>query len=951
MPAFGPGGEWLPSPAEETTKYTVVDGIPEVKPVYVPTDIVAWNNPFSGETDPQMLKMYDDFSMRQASLNFGQGQPERVKLQAHDPPSMGGGFRDVPAITTQTGASLLNDLSTVFGEGARLGNSNLVDEGLGDAKHPIREMSLSHAQRGKYTQLGDVIVYYMRIEPSIWTGPGGVLPYQLTNDPKLQWDTVEYLPQMVDPTPELAPARTLAFRRKTHTSGFQRYALAIRNTTDYVKSEEGQIGMARQVRHMAITIQEFNAFSVLYALNEADEVYKQYIRRIVGHKNAGSNLELMNFEKFLWDRMKKKLGINQLDAQIRELMQVFGGSADTWIITAQQAIYMGLNIERNTNASEVGVQMALSNAEDSINSMQRFNLGNVIVSRAFAVGVKASQHPHQFHAMIGEHADMYNVLDKMDYEQFSLTDLVNRAQTVEVFDESNKTQAQITLQMAIENCEIFDADGAPNNNMAARYKNSKPSNFGKEAFRTEKVRATRGTAEAWIPKNLVDGSGVFFPTLGPYLVSACFGQPQRARMFASSFIQALKRLAETYNAEWPIVNQELAWYGSRPEGDPPAFPTATVEGGAYVSQVTAGVVTGGQQESSQLYRMLNLVANGTYDVTFSNEATDSTQVNAISTADRRFPTGADRVAKDGMEAAFQEILRRASPQDKAALRFMAAIPFSRMNLLGLHNQGIAIPVAFTVRRPHMTYGTQAAYKLKRGPETGNTFLKPGIFSMAEDANIQEVAGMYSYKVKALVKEPKNVFAARNVYANKYIGGANIKPIRKPAPSSKERYAPMQNYYGVGHIPLGRSGGRAPDPLRPSIYFFMEPYHWVNKPDRSPTYSIHNKLYVHYGGNPLAVAMNESLVDVSSPMTDWYRVYWEFDGKILPSINPYETNITLLQHHVPMNGTTHRGPTRHWNPFTKEFGTENYTEPGQGHWGPVIRIDEAAIRVGESRSED
>jgi len=52
--------------------------------------------------------------------------------------------------------------------------------------------------------------------------------------------------------------------------------------------------------------------------------------------SAGSNLELMNFEKCQWDRIKK-LDIDQLDAQICERMRVFGGSTDTWTIAAQQA--------------------------------------------------------------------------------------------------------------------------------------------------------------------------------------------------------------------------------------------------------------------------------------------------------------------------------------------------------------------------------------------------------------------------------------------------------------------------------------------------------------------------------------------------------------------------------------------------------------------------------------
>jgi hypothetical protein len=89
---------------------------------------------------------------------------------------------------------------------------------------------------------------------------------------------------------------------------------------------------------------------------------------------------------------------------------------------------------------------------------------------------------------------------------------------------------------------------------------------------------------------------------------------------------------------------------------------------------------------------------------------------------------------------------------------------------------LRFPLGFYICRPHMTYRMLYGIKVLRGKEMGMTLMRPGLFEMADDAVTQKHIGTYTYYSKAVVKNPKHVKVARNIFCNGYDGGTGVYPI-------------------------------------------------------------------------------------------------------------------------------------------------------------------------------
>ena len=91
-----------------------------------------------------------------------------------------------------------------------------------------------------------------------------------------------------------------------------------------------------------------------------------------------------------------------------------------------------------------------------------------------------------------------------------------------------------------------------------------------------------------------------------------------------------------------------------------------------------------------------------------------------------------------------------------------------------HN--LVFPLSAVIARPHMTYSTLCMIKCLSGPEMGMTLVKDGRFEIQDDAATHAHLGTYIYYSKAVVKNPKHVFVAQEVFCNGYLGGTGVRPI-------------------------------------------------------------------------------------------------------------------------------------------------------------------------------
>ena len=95
-------------------------------------------------------------------------------------------------------------------------------------------------------------------------------------------------------------------------------------------------------------------FGVIYAYLTCQNYAKQYEQRH-GFYRTRTLRDLLEREKFMWAiAVKEKNGMEKLDAQIVEWMDLYDGVADSWLLTPKTAVYLRLVPSHKTDYNIAG---------------------------------------------------------------------------------------------------------------------------------------------------------------------------------------------------------------------------------------------------------------------------------------------------------------------------------------------------------------------------------------------------------------------------------------------------------------------------------------------------------------------------------------------------------------------------------------------------------------------
>lgn len=87
---------------------------------------------------------------------------------------------------------------------------------------------------------------------------------------------------------------------------------------------------------------------------------------------------------------------------------------------------------------------------------------------------------------------------------------------------------------------------------------------------------------------------------------------------------------------------------------------------------------------------------------------------------------------------------------------------------------LIIPHKMLLLRPRMTYRMGTAVLLKGGDELGSTLHGHHDFQLTDDVIHKTHIGHYTFYSKSVVREPKNMYLAEDVYCSGYVGGENTE---------------------------------------------------------------------------------------------------------------------------------------------------------------------------------
>lgn len=118
-------------------------------------------------------------------------------------------------------------------------------------------------------------------------------------------------------------------------------------------------------------------------------------------------------------------------------------------------------------------------------------------------------------------------------------------------------------------------------------------------------------------------------------------------------------------------------------------------------------------------------------------------------------------------------------QIRDPLRLVAATQYLMMkptleNVRRMIKQNIVIPFSFMIQRPAISWFTYGGLKVQAGEQTAVTWFKSPVWSWQDDGVLQVYRAVLTYYSKTTVLQPKNVYMARHLLLDEYLGGMGVE---------------------------------------------------------------------------------------------------------------------------------------------------------------------------------
>ena len=217
-------------------------------------------------------------------------------------------------------------------------------------------------------------------------------------------------------------------------------------------------------------------------------------------------------------------------------------------------------------------------------------------------------------------------------------------------------------------------------------------------------------------------------------------------------------------------------------------------------------------------------------------------------------------------------------------------------------QNVLLPIAFMVSRPHARYAGLTGIKAKAGRSTGTTFVGPSEFIVGDDAAIGVHIGSYKYYSRSVVTAERNVYVARAIFLDAYLGGMGA------APYQSGTYLPRQGDYGDG-----------------SMFVLALPY---NERDLHPNNKLPNPLSLTGSFDHLPLAEYELKEEQDMHYSTAYRYNQLWGWGSMGVAQEIEESRHFVLEQAPPNYVTYRGHT--W--YADSNGKFSIPDVGTGHWG-------------------
>lgn len=217
-------------------------------------------------------------------------------------------------------------------------------------------------------------------------------------------------------------------------------------------------------------------------------------------------------------------------------------------------------------------------------------------------------------------------------------------------------------------------------------------------------------------------------------------------------------------------------------------------------------------------------------------------------------------------------------------------------------------------RPFMTYNMASAILMKGGLDTGFTAHGHHDFMLTDDVIHKVHIGHYTFYHKSVIKQPKNLIIAEDIFAQSYVGGEGTNLF--PADGSDSFTNQLAN-----------------ERFRHDLIALWVP---------AGKHEIKNPLDITNAYSAQTLDMNNTTMDNSGehyPKADLYAEKLQFDR--LQNYGLEDQFLTPMRH---LNTICFRGHSLSYDPRKQSFSRITLNT---GHWGPNVYPGCRAVRNGEN----
>ena len=280
-----------------------------------------------------------------------------------------------------------------------------------------------------------------------------ILPFVRTDNLRLQYDKITFLPTIAQRTAERSLPRTVESKRMTIREVLERNAIGLEFNYAMLTTPEGQNYYQHALGQIRNAVDEGNALNILNELQTCFSPWRVFEDRYKNYRGRTMR-EIMEDERFYFGIFQREAGpFELLDTVIERKQQMYRGRGNTYIMPKELLMYVTQVPDRN-KLYYLGGQEALDTYNQGPAGVTADGRGNVIVLvNCFMVDNQRPLDPLKSYVTYGEWNEFRDLKRGGNYR-----DHFDAERWMAIYNIDDDSWNTISTDYVIDNCCRFDEE-------------------------------------------------------------------------------------------------------------------------------------------------------------------------------------------------------------------------------------------------------------------------------------------------------------------------------------------------------------------------------------------------------------------------------------------------------------------------------------------------------------